>query len=81
MSRWDCATNSDVDDAAVEAFIDELVEVCRRHNMVLGHEDKHGAFEVERIFTEDRANWLRAAHIAKHAGFDKNLSSILEARP
>jgi hypothetical protein len=65
MSRWDCNVNKSVDDSAVEAFIDELVEVCRRHNMTLGHEDEHGAFQVNRFFTEGHANWLRSAHIGR----------------
>jgi hypothetical protein len=65
MSRWDCNTDNFVIDNAVDVFIDELVEVCRRHNMTLGHEDEHGAFQVKRGFTEDRAGWLRAAHIAE----------------
>jgi hypothetical protein len=64
-NRWDASVDKGVIDAAVDTFIDELVEVCRRHNMTLGHEDAHGAFQVKRGFNEDRADWLRAAHIAK----------------
>ena len=44
----------------VKRYLHELIEVSRRHNMSLSHEDNHGAFIVEK-FTEDNAHWLLTA--------------------
>lgn len=33
--------------ARVDAFIDELEELCKRHRLVLGHEDGHGRFTLD----------------------------------
>ena len=63
MKRWDCNRNENAEDAAVDAFLIELVEVCRRHRMTLGHEDDHGAFEV-RSFDEANIKWMLDAQIA-----------------
>jgi hypothetical protein len=65
MSRWDSSTNTSVEDDAVEAFLDDLVEVCRKHQMTLGHEDEHGAFQVLCRFSEANIRWLLAVHITR----------------
>ena len=31
----------------VDAFIRDVVDVCKRHGMSIGHEDGHGAFKIE----------------------------------
>lgn len=41
----------------VDAFLAELVEVCRKHGFSLGHEDNHGAFLVEK-FDVGNLEWL-----------------------
>jgi hypothetical protein len=46
-----------VDDQKMKAFLDELVEVSRRHGFSLGHEDQQGAFTVEHFTTYNR-DWL-----------------------
>lgn len=40
------------------AFLDEIADVCRRHDMTLGHEDSHGTFLVER---DGNTTWLLQA--------------------
>lgn len=47
----------------VDAFIEELVAVCRRHGYSIAHEDGHGAFVVE-PYSESNAEWLREALLA-----------------
>ena len=42
------------------AFLQELVLVCRKHNLSLSHEDGHGGFLVEN-YNEDYTEWLCAA--------------------
>lgn len=50
------------------AFLKELVEVCKKHNLSLGHEDSHGAFLVE-YYSEKYCEWLLAAFDeTKHGG-------------
>jgi ribulose-5-phosphate 4-epimerase/fuculose-1-phosphate aldolase len=48
----------------VDAFLAEVVEVCRRHGMSISHEDAHGAFEVV-DFDEGCAEWLTHATDAR----------------
>lgn len=31
--------------AKLKAFVAEILKVCRKHNISIGHEDDHGAFE------------------------------------
>lgn len=45
-----------------EAFLKELIEVCRKHNLSLAHEDHQGAFFVC-PFREEIIEWLGAAWI------------------
>lgn len=48
-------------DPAVDAFLDEIIQVCQKHNMSIGHEDSHGAFEVC-DYEEGMTEWLCNAH-------------------
>jgi hypothetical protein len=65
MKRWDSNVNESVEDPKVDAFLDELLEVCRRHGMSLGHQDGHGSFLVYKLVDEFFYGWLRAAAIEK----------------
>lgn len=51
--RWDLSERE-------EAFIEEIVELCKRYGLWLSHEDGHGAFMVTGAY--DTEGWLRAAH-------------------
>lgn len=44
----------------VDAFLKEIVEVCRKHKMSLAHEDSQGGFIVQN-YREDNILWLLAA--------------------
>jgi len=52
--------NTEGRNAAVDAFLAEVIEVCRKHGMSISHEDGWGAFEV-RNFNESDAEWLKEA--------------------
>lgn len=41
-----------------ERFLRALADLCRSHGIWIGHEDWHGAFELQRASTEE---WLMAA--------------------
>lgn len=62
--RWHKTRREDVEDPKVEAFLAEVVEVCKRHGMSISHEDTQGAFIVGRRFGNERDDEdLLAAHI------------------
>lgn len=65
MKRWDTRDDTETEDSGIDAFLQDVLEVCKKHNMTLGHEDEHGAFRVHigasGIYTE----WLLAAHIGE----------------
>jgi len=48
---------------AATALMRDIVEVCRKHGLWLGHEDDYGAFLVRINSTEE---WLMAAHFDRH---------------
>ena len=43
-----------------EDFIEDILEVCRKHNLTLSHEDAHGAFVVEEL-DGMHIKWIRYA--------------------
>jgi len=54
-----------MDKKKVEEFLQEIEEVCRKHNMSISHEDGHGAFIIEK-FDEFNIKWLKEAQIAEY---------------
>lgn len=61
MKRWASSKGDYIEDAKIDAFIEEVIKVCKRHRFSIGHEDGHGAFEIEK-FNDSNAGWLRDAH-------------------
>lgn len=46
-----------------EAFLVDLVSMCRKHGVCLRHEDHHGAFQVVmEPLDSDTREWLLDAH-------------------
>jgi len=60
--RWNCNSRTQVERRDIDAFLAEVVAVCRKHGFSISHEDGQGAFKVE-PFSEDTANWLMSANI------------------
>lgn len=44
----------------IDAFIEEIISVCKKHGMSISHEDGHGGFEIEE-YDDDLSDWLRNA--------------------
>lgn len=60
MKRWVSRKNKEEEVPEIDKFLEEIVEVCERHQLTLAHEDFGGAFQVEEM---ERLNieWLRNA--------------------
>lgn len=41
----------------IDAFLADIAEVCKKHNLDIGHEDAHGAFEI----IEYGGSWIESA--------------------
>ncbi len=44
-----------------KAFIKEIIDVSKRYNLSIGHEDSQGAFLIQE-YNEINIEWLRAAY-------------------
>jgi hypothetical protein len=63
--RW-CQSIGYVNAPKVDAFLDEIAKVCRKHGLSISHEDGHGSFVIE-AFHNDLEEWLRDAAIGETA--------------
>lgn len=61
MERWNESLHTNAENPKVDAFLQEIAEVCKRHDMSIGHEDGHGAFIVE-PYCPGNIEWLMCAH-------------------
>lgn len=48
------------DKIKVKAFIDDIVEVYKKHGLCISHEDHHGSFLVQEL-DDFHIEWLRYA--------------------
>ena len=48
--------------SAVDAFIDDVIDVCKKHGMSIAHEDDHGAFIIE-YYSDINIEWLENAAV------------------
>ncbi len=61
MKRWNTKLGKEISTPVIDAFLSEIVEVCKKHKLSLSHEDRHGAFKVIE-YCEENTYWLLAAH-------------------
>lgn len=61
-ARWHNRSGTAVHSAKAEAFINDLVEVFKKHNLALAHEDRHGSFLIDDLH-DGNVEWLRDASI------------------
>jgi hypothetical protein len=60
--RWVKKLSAHGEDRAIDRFLWEIIEVCRRHGLAIGHEDTHGAFEIYDLKSNpDALKWLKDA--------------------
>jgi hypothetical protein len=60
MYRWLDSEATLLENPNIDDFLKEIVEVCRRWNMSIGHEDSQGAFKIYK-FDQDNVDWLMDA--------------------
>ena len=60
MKRLNTKLGKDVENTAVDAFLAEVLDVCKKHGFSISHEDGGGAFIVEE-YSQAHANWLSQA--------------------
>ena len=65
--RWDCTTSTRKAMPEVDAFLVEILAVCRKHGMTISHEDGHGGFIIEPP-SEFNEAWLLAAAVNLRSG-------------
>lgn len=61
MKRWSVAKTDHVENPRIDAFLSDVVAVCRKHGLSISHEDGHGAFEVV-CLDDGYLDWLLDAH-------------------
>lgn len=44
----------------MKKFIDEIINVMKKYNLSISHEDSHGAFIIEK-YDENNIKWLKDA--------------------
>jgi len=60
MHRWNIQKLQSLENHKVDKFISEVIELSKRHNLSLAHEDKQGAFIIEQ-FKPENITWLETA--------------------
>lgn len=46
--------------AEMEAFLEEIEAICRKHGFSIGHEDEHGGFKIH-LLSESNIRWIKGA--------------------
>lgn len=44
----------------IDDFLIDIINICKKHNLSIGHEDTHGAFLIF-PYDEDLVTWLKNA--------------------
>lgn len=65
MKQWDQRKEFyiETENSAVDAFLEEISAVRRKHGLVISHEDPHGSFLVE-DYDPEIVDWLMKAAIS-----------------
>jgi hypothetical protein len=61
MKRFNVKKGIHCRNKSIDAFLDEVLAVCKKHGYSISHEDRHGAFEIE-TYNFDLHRWLKVAH-------------------
>ena len=59
---WDCVTSQFVASSKVDEFLKELVELYKKHNLSISHEDTHCNFIIE-SYNQENVKWVNGSYI------------------
>lgn len=57
MKRWNKALSADRENEKIDAFLKDVIDICKKHGLAISHEDKQGSFEVVKLPDGD-LEWL-----------------------
>ena len=60
---WDCNASQFIASSKVDEFLKELVELYKKHNLSISHEDSHGNFIIE-SYDQENIKWLNDCYIS-----------------
>ena len=49
-----------IDTQKKESFIDDIVNIYKKYNLSLSHEDTQGAFKIEK-YSDENVDWIKEA--------------------
>jgi hypothetical protein len=58
--RFNTKTSDWTPTPEIDAFLEEIVAVCKKHGLSIGHEDTNGGFRIHK-YDEAKVRWLREA--------------------
>lgn len=62
MKIWDKITGEKIEQPEeMRDFINEVIELMKKYNLSISHEDCHGGFIIER-YDEYNVEWFKDAH-------------------
>lgn len=62
MKRWNTLEGKFVERPDIDAFLEEVIAVCKKHGLSIAHEETERSFTVEQ-YSDKTADWLRIANI------------------
>lgn len=60
FERWNKQKGEFLKNEKIDRFIEEINNVCVKHNLSISHEDNHGVFIIEE-YSDHNITWLKAA--------------------
>lgn len=60
MKRWNTKYSEKIENEKIDAFLNDIKVICKKHGLSLSHEDEHGSFEVAK-YSERNMDWLLGA--------------------
>lgn len=58
--RWSKTQGEFLEIPRIDAFLEDVIAVCKKHGLSIEHEDNHGSFIVTEYY-EPSSDWLREA--------------------
>lgn len=61
MKRWNTKSKEEIENKSIDNFLNEIMEICKKYNFSISHEDSNGAFQIIK-WDEEYGEWLSGAH-------------------